>query len=188
MKKAGCWVVGFGVESGDDISLSKMKKRATAEQAIEAVRLCQAHDIRAHAFFAFGFPWDTEETIKDLIQFAKKLDPDFFDFNVAYPIPGTELDEMVEQKGLVNKERLRNGGYAIGAVSTESLSAEELENWRRKALWSMYLRPHYIYRTFRNAGSPRIAMNYLRAAISRVRNLLSIPGKKKENREVKATS
>jgi anaerobic magnesium-protoporphyrin IX monomethyl ester cyclase len=176
MKKAGCWVVGFGVESGDDTHLAYMKKRATAQQAVEAIRLCRQYKIRSHAFFAFGFPWDTNESIEALIAFAKDLDPDFFDFNVAFPIPGTELDQLVEEKGLVQKERVRNGGYAVGAVSTETLTSSELEAWRRKALWRMYLRPLYILRTLRNAGSPAVAFNYIRAATGRVKNLLQRPG------------
>ncbi len=171
MKKAGCWVIGFGVESGNDESLEKMKKRATAQQAMEAIRLCRMHGIRSHAFFVFGFPWDTHESIQELIEFAKTLDPDFFDFNIAFPIPGTELDEIVSARNLASKERLKNGGYSISAITTETLSATELEDWRRKALWSMYLRPRYIIRTLRNAGSPAIAMNYLRAAYSRAKNL-----------------
>src|SRR5690606_28246725 len=169
----------FGVESGNNAHLDLMKKRATAEQAREAVRLCRGHDIRSHAFFAFGFPWDTEESIRELINFAADLDPDFFDFNVAFPLPGTELDRLVTEKGLVIKERLRNGGYAVGAVATETLSAEELEAWRRRALWRMYLRPHYIFRTFKNAGSPAIMLNYLRAAAGRACNL-AFPSRGKE--------
>jgi len=187
MKKAGCWVVGFGVESGNDESLKKMKKRATAAQAMEAVRLCREHDIRSHAFFAFGFPWDTEETIKEMIDFAAELDPDFFDFNVAFPLPGTELDRLVTEKGLIIKDRLRNGGYAVGAVSTETLTADELEKWRRKALWKMYLRPHYIVRTFVNAGSPQKMWNYFRAAIGRAKNLAFTARENKVESEIRAT-
>lgn len=183
MKRAGCWVVGFGVESGDNEHLAAMKKNATAEQAVKAIRLCRKHGVRSHAFFVFGFPWDSNETIRKLIEFARKLDPDFFDFNVAFPLPGTELDRLAEEKGLVVRERLRHGGYAVGAVSTESLSAGELEKWRKRALWKMYLRPNYILRTFKNAGSPSVALNYLRAASERVLNLM----KSSRNREERPT-
>ncbi|RJP21090.1 MAG: radical SAM protein [Candidatus Omnitrophota bacterium] len=181
MKKAGCWVVGFGVESGNNDHLERMKKRATAEQARDAIQLCRKNGVRSHTFFVFGFPWDTSQSIRELIQFAHELDPDFFDFNIAFPIPGTELDDLVTKQNLASRDRLKNGGYATGAVSTESLAAEELERWRRKALWSMYLRPHYIFRTLRNAGSPHIAMNYVRAAMNRVRNLLFSARKREFN-------
>ncbi len=177
MKKAGCWVVGFGVESGNNEHLHFMKKRATADQARESIRLCRKVGVRSHAFFAFGFPWDTEQSIRELIQFAKELDPDFFDFNLAFPLPGTELDQLVTDKGLVMREKLRHGGYAVGAVRSETLNAEELERWRKKALWNMYLRPHYIFRTLKQAGSPRVAFNYLKAASGRVKNLLGISHK-----------
>ena len=172
MKRAGCWVVGFGVESGNNQHLEWMKKRATAQQAVEAVRLCREVVIRAHAFFVFGFPWDTEESIRELIHFARELDPDFFDFNVAFPLPGTELASLTTERGLISRERLRGGGYAFGAVSTETLSPEELATWRRRALWKMYLRPRYILRTLKNAGSPSTALNYLRAALAKIKNLL----------------
>ncbi len=174
MKRAGCWVIGFGVETGNDEHLKSIKKSATGDQAREAVRLCRKLDVRSHAFLTFGYPWDTEQTIQELIQFAAELDPDFFDFNVVFPLPGTELDQLVGEKGLVIRERLSNGGYAVGAVSTETLSPDQLERWRRKALWTMYLRPHYIIRTLRNAGSPGKAMNYLSAAMQRAKNLLRL--------------
>ena len=172
MKQAGCWVIGFGVESGNDLHLEWMKKRATADQAVEAIRLCRQHGVRSHAFFVFGFPWDTEESIEELVDFARALDPDFFDFNIAYPLPGTELETLEIQKGLLTRSRLQNGGYAVGAVATETLPAEALERWRRRALWKMYLRPHYIARTLLQAGSPPIIWNYLRAAAARVQNLI----------------
>lgn len=172
MKRAGCWVVGFGVESGNDEHLKFMKKATTGNHAREAIRLCRKHGIRSHAFFVFGFPWDTDDTIQQLIAFARELDPDFFDFNVAFPLPGTEFDTIVEDKKLVVRERLRHGGYAVGAVSTHALNADQLEQWRKRALWQMYLRPHYIARTLWNAGSPGKVVNYLRAASNRVVNLM----------------
>lgn len=171
MKKAGCWVIGFGVETGNNEHLERVKKRATAEQAFEAIRLCREHGIRSHTFLVFGFPWDTNESISELIAFAKKLDPDFFDFNIAYPLPGTELEALVESEGLFTRERRRDGGYAVGSVSTKTLSPDQLEAWRRKALWSMYLRPHYVLRTLRQAGSLPVLLNYLRAAWNRAKNL-----------------
>ena len=174
MREAGCWVVGFGVETGNDEHLKLIKKGAKADEARDAIALCREHGMRSHCFFVFGFPWDTQESIQDLIVFAKELDSDFFDINLAYPIPGTEYFETVVGEGLCDLERLTNGGYHVAAVRTRTVSAPDLERWRKKALWSLYLRPRYITRTLRNAGSVPVAMNYLREAAARVGNLLRV--------------
>ena len=172
MKRAGCRIVGFGVETGNDEHLSLMGKNATADDARRAIRLCRECGVRSHAFFVFGFPWDTEESIREVVRFAKELDPDFFDFNLAFPIPGTELYRMVVEEGLCDVQRLKRGGYSVAAVRTRTVSAERLEKLRRGALWRLYLRPGYVIRTLRGAGSPRIAWRYCRAAVTRAANLL----------------
>ncbi len=172
MKRAGCRIIGFGVESGMDEHLQAMGKNATTEQARHAVQLCRECGIRSHAFFVFGFPWDTEESIQKTIDFALELDPDFFDFNLAFPIPGTQLYRMVVEEGLCDLDRLNQGGYSVAALRTRTVSAERLERLRRAALWRLYLRPGYIFRTLAATGSPRVAWRYGRAAVKRVANLL----------------
>jgi len=172
MKRAGCRIIGFGVESGMDEHLQAMGKNTTTQQARHAVRLCRECGIRSHAFFVFGFPWDTEESIRKTIHFALELDPDFFDFNLAFPIPGTELYRMVVEEGLCDLERLKQGGYSVAALRTRTVSAERLEQLRRTALWRLYLRPGYVVRTLAATGSPLVAWRYCRAAVKRIANLL----------------
>lgn len=170
MKKAGCWVIGFGVETGNEDSLEKMGKNTTLQQAEEAVRLTKEAGIRVHTFFVFGFPWETREHIEHTVQFALKLDPDFFDFNIAYPLPGTPLWNMVERGHL---RESASGSYGQAASRTNSLSAEELTALRRKALWRLYLRPRYIWRTLHQADSLPKKLNYLRAAANRALSLIT---------------
>lgn len=173
MKQAGCQVIGFGIECGNDAGLAAMKKGANVEQARRAVALCREYGIKSHAFFSFGFPWDTEETLEQTLAFAHELDPDFFDFNIAFPLPGTELHSRVATESLLHApDGGRNGGYAVAALRTRTLSPEKLEAFRRRALWSMYLRPHYVMRTLAGAGSVGVAVNLARAAAVRARRLL----------------
>ncbi len=172
MKSAGCWVIGFGVESGHEETLRKIRKAATRDQVVEAFRMCREAGIRSHAFFVFGFPWEGEVHLQADLELAREIDPDFFDFNIAYPLPGTELLKQVENEGLIDRSRIDQGGYAVPATRTHLLAHEELEEWRRKALLSLYLRPRYIARTLLQAGSPWRAWLYIKAGFRRLRQLL----------------
>jgi radical SAM superfamily enzyme YgiQ (UPF0313 family) len=182
MKQAGCWVIGFGVESGHEETLEKTRKAAKREDIVTAFAMCREAGIRSHAFFVFGFPWEGPEHLEEDLKLALEIDPDFFDLNIAYPLPGTELEKMVIEEGLIDRTLVDQGGYAVPATRTHQLSREELDRWRRKALLSLYLRPRYILRTFRQAGSPRNAWNYFKAGTTRLVQLLrSRAGAEQEN-------
>src|SRR5690606_18142765 len=86
MKAAGCWVVAFGIETGDDEMLKHMKKNATTQQARDAVACVKRNGLRVHTFFVIGLPWETEQTLENTWNFVRDLDPDFFDFNIATPL------------------------------------------------------------------------------------------------------
>ncbi len=172
MKRAGCWVVAFGVESGVQELLQKMKKTTTLEQAREAMRICRRHGLLTHAFYVIGLPWETRNTLKQTFKFARELDTDFFDINIAYPLPGTEFYDIAVREGLLQAEQLHQGSYAHGVVRTYTLSAEDLTRWRKRALLRLSLRPKYILRTLRHAGSLPTVLNYLKAAWRRLRHLL----------------
>ena len=173
MKRAGCWVVAFGIESGDQEMLDRMKKNATLGQAREAVATCKRNGLRTHAFMVIGLPWETKETLERTYRFLRELNPDFFDFNIATPLPGTELHAIVLKEGLFeqNYDPAR-AGYATGGTRTlAGLSSAELVKWRREHLLKMYLRPAYIGRMLLRAGGPRNTLQYLKAGTRRLRQL-----------------
>jgi radical SAM superfamily enzyme YgiQ (UPF0313 family) len=95
MKAAGCYQIQFGAESGDPEILKKINKGITVEQIRNAVKLTQEAGIEAAAFFIFGFPWETKETITRTIEFIKEIKPDYVNCSVATPYPGTEYFNMV---------------------------------------------------------------------------------------------
>ncbi|MCX7048253.1 MAG: radical SAM protein [Candidatus Sumerlaeota bacterium] len=172
MKRAGCWVVAFGVESGNQTMLDKMRKGARLEKAVEAVRAARRAGLRVHTFYIIGLPWETPQTLADTLAFARKLDADFFDFNIAYPLPGTELWEIAQKDQLFEDPELAESSYAKAGLKTYAMSAAELTAWRRKALLKLYLRPLYILRTLWRARSPKVFKHYLHAAQRRLRSLL----------------
>jgi radical SAM superfamily enzyme YgiQ (UPF0313 family) len=172
MKKAGCWVVAFGFEHGVQEMLDKMKKGARVTRAFDAVKTCRRNGLKVHGFFVIGLPWETKETLAQIYKFVKELAPDFFDFNIAYPLPGTEFYDIVVRDGLFEADDPARGGYAQAAVRTYELSSTELTEWRKRALFKMYSRPSYVLKTFRQAAAEGNARHYARAAIHRIQSLI----------------
>lgn len=170
MKRAGCWVVAFGIEHGDQTMLDKMKKNATTDQAREAVACCKRNGLRVHCFMVIGLPWETHETLETTYRFLRELDPDFFDFNLATPLPGTELHEIALREGLFEEGYdPARAGYATGGLRTLSgISSSELAKWRREHLLKLYLRPNYMARMLVRAGGPRNVAQYVKAGTKRL--------------------
>lgn len=162
MRRAGCFMVAFGVESGDDEALRLMKKRATAEDARRAVAVTKRAGLRVSAYFLLGLPWDTRETIRDNIRFACELDPDVAEFFYVYPFPGTELHRQAVEAGLLAPDEIPVEAYGQPAIASLTLTREELRRERLRALRRYYLRPRYILRSLASAPSPRVFFNYLR--------------------------
>lgn len=92
MKEAGCTMLCFGIESGNQEILDNVKKKITLEKCIHAVELCRKTGISPMTSYILGLPGETEETIQKSLRFAKELS-DNYGFHVLAPFPGTEVRE-----------------------------------------------------------------------------------------------
>lgn len=155
MKKAGCFLVKVGFESGCDDLLKSMKKgsRATTEQARKATRFFKEAGIQVHGTFVFGMPGETNKTIRKTIDFAKELDLDFVQFSVAQPYPGTEFYKFLESRGYLKfskwSDYLDKEGRITPIFEYPNLKMQEMQYWLRQAYREYYLRPSYILKAVR---------------------------------------
>ncbi len=103
MKKAGCYRVSFGFESGNDEVLKKFGKggRATIEKGKEATKLARKAGIDTLGMFMLGLSSDTEASMMDTIHFAKSLELDMLKFGNTIAFPGTKMFQEYRQEGLV---------------------------------------------------------------------------------------
>lgn len=172
MKKAGCWIIAFGVESGNAEMLEKIKKKATVDQARDAVRLCREAGICSSIYLLMGLPWDTAETIDDNVRFAKEIQPDFVEVFYSYPFPGTELHNIALENGLIQPGEIPLEAYANPAMGGLHLTQEELGAFRRQSLRRIYLQPRYIWKTLRKAKSPREFFQYVKLGLVTLKDLI----------------
>lgn len=172
MKKAGCWIIAFGVESGNQEILEKIKKKATVDQAREAVRLCREVGINSSIYLLMGLPWDTPQTIEDNVRLAKEIQPDFVEVFYSYPFPGTELHRIALEHGLIQPGEVPLEAYANPAMGGLYLTQEQLGDYRRQALRRIYLQPRYIWQTLKKARSPKELMQYIKYGLLTLKDLL----------------
>ncbi|MEK7790115.1 MAG: radical SAM protein [Deltaproteobacteria bacterium] len=103
MRKAGCYRVAFGFESGNDEVLKKFGKggQATIEQGFQAVKLARKSKIDTSGYFMLGLSHDTEETMTDTIRYAKALELDMLKFGKTIAFPGTSMFNEYSKIGLI---------------------------------------------------------------------------------------
>lgn len=99
MHRAGCREVHFGIESGNPEILKRIDKGITLEQVRRAVAWAAEVGILVKGYFMLGLPGDTEETMRQTIDFASELELDVAMFSLTTPFPGTRLwDDLVAQQ------------------------------------------------------------------------------------------
>ncbi|MBS3097310.1 radical SAM protein [Candidatus Woesearchaeota archaeon] len=102
IKKAGCYSIQIGIESGNNQILKEMRKNITIEEALSACKIIKKYGIKLLAFFIVGFPQETEETLNDTVKAMKKAKCDVVTYSIFTPYPGTEIFEFCREKGLVD--------------------------------------------------------------------------------------
>jgi anaerobic magnesium-protoporphyrin IX monomethyl ester cyclase len=165
MKKSGCWMLGLGMESGNPEILKKMKKGIMKEQVERAVKLCKKYKIKIFAFFVIGYPYDTIKTIRDTINFAKKLNCDFTEFNTCYPYPGTEVYDIGINK-IFDDDKLYGKNQYEAGVPTFYLTSKQVTKQRDIAEKEFILRPQYILMTLKSIKSPAELLSYFKFGIA----------------------
>lgn len=146
MAIAGCKMILFGVESGDDKVLKSVNKRISITQTEKAFTACRKNKIGTSAYVIIGLPEDNNETIQKTIDFTKKLTPDFAIFSIPSPDYRTEIRKYFISENKIQDTIMEfdRGGGKDNAFSTNNLKADEIINWQKKAFRQFYFRQGYI--------------------------------------------
>ena len=103
MKESGCEGVYLGLESGNNRILKNMNKATTIEKYREGIALLKEYGILMHGNFIIGFPGETNESVKDTIDFIKESGIDFFRVQLWYCMPITPIWKQKEKYNINGK-------------------------------------------------------------------------------------
>lgn len=159
MKKAGCRMVGFGIESGSAEVLQKIGKKISLEQARQAVSACTKAGLRTQCTFIVGFPFDTEQTMALTYKMAKRINPTIAIFFPLTPYPGTKvfcefMDQKMVPKNVKEWENYLMTDSNCGISVNKDFKGQQVriiaDKWNR----SFYLRPKHWLQMIRTIKSP----------------------------------
>lgn len=143
MARAGSHLISWGIESGNEQILKHARKGAYPDKALRALTWARNAGIKNWGYFIIGLPGETEATIRQTIDFAKKLPLDIALFHVAAPYPGTPFFfEVVENGWFRPGTRWEQVDMDKGTVlDYPNLSAERLLYWQKQAFREWAFRP-----------------------------------------------
>src|SRR3989338_5232142 len=99
MKRAGCYAINFGIESGSPRILKMIQKQITMDEIARQLRMVSDVGLDIGAFFIIGFPTETEGEIMETMRFARELPLDRIGVSYFQPFPGTALFRELVDRG-----------------------------------------------------------------------------------------
>jgi radical SAM superfamily enzyme YgiQ (UPF0313 family) len=158
MSRANCTFLAYGVESGTQKVLDRLKKDQTLEQIEYAVSEAKRHGSeRAHGFFLIGSPGETEEDILESFRFASRLKLDTFGFNRLCVYRGTPLWQEYTDREVIDDERDWHKWFKCSDIDPTILPSEVVNRARMKGYAMLFTRrifgrPIQTYKLLRTFG------------------------------------
>ena len=136
MKRAGCRLIAYGVESGNQGILDAMNRKNTVEQNRKVIEMTWRNGIIPYAHLMIGMIGETPETIKDTVKFCKEMQVgQGLGWITLYP--GTPLLEQAKEMGKVKDyEKLIEEDCLLGdklVVNLTNIPDDKLRQLRSDA-------------------------------------------------------
>lgn len=142
MRKAGCYLVTIGVESANPNVLKTIKKGEKIEQITKAIKCAKNAGLTINGAFVLGLPGDTRETMRETIDYAKRMPLDRAFFTLMDVLPGCEIWEK-DKKKYSNFQK--NTSYAKPSIIPKGMTEQELIELQERAMHEFYFRPKIMF-------------------------------------------
>jgi radical SAM superfamily enzyme YgiQ (UPF0313 family) len=174
MRQAGCRMISFGIESGNEGTLARIRKNVKLDVVEKAIESCRKAGIRTQGSFILGFPWETPEEMEDTIRFALKSRLEIAIFFSFTPYPGTDEWQFVppEQRPK-NVEEWKSFvcNNEEGRTWNNDLDDQEMKKIINRAHRRFYMRPVQFFRITRSIKSVKDFFGIAHNALSMVSSI-----------------
>lgn len=147
-RRAGCYQVSFGIESGVPQVLAGVNKHQDPEMVRRAVVTAHEEGLETVGFFMLGLPGDTMETMKRNLDFACSLPLTYAKASMTLPFPSSPLYALIEREGrILSRDWDRYNFHCTSQVwKHENLDWDQIRRFYARFHRRFYFRPSYLLR------------------------------------------
>jgi radical SAM superfamily enzyme YgiQ (UPF0313 family) len=131
MKRAGCFRIHYGVETGSPEMLRKTGKPGLDTDRVKKVfEMTRRLGLATTAHMMLGLPGENRVTLKSTLDLLCQINPDHANLNLTTPYPGTRLFRLAEERGWISTRDWSRYTSYDAVMKTDELTAAQLSEAR----------------------------------------------------------
>ncbi|MBU0673138.1 MAG: B12-binding domain-containing radical SAM protein [Proteobacteria bacterium] len=143
MKKAGCWMISLGIETGDENLLAQHRQNADLGMLAEKIRLIHKAGIRTKGLLMMGLPGESEQSIQRSMEYVFSLPVDDFNLAKFTPFPGSPIYEKIHELGAFEEDWEKMDCMSFQFIP-KGMELEQLERLFIRFYKTHYMRPKVL--------------------------------------------
>jgi anaerobic magnesium-protoporphyrin IX monomethyl ester cyclase len=144
MKRAGCWMMSLGIESGDQDLLAQHRQNPNLDFLAEKIRMIKGAGIRTKGLLMIGLPGETEESVQHSMDYVFSLPIDDFNLAKFTPFPGSPIYERIHELGEF-EEKWEKMDCMNFVFVTKGMTKERLEELFQNFYRNHFKRPKVLW-------------------------------------------
>jgi radical SAM superfamily enzyme YgiQ (UPF0313 family) len=174
MKRAGCWQIAYGIESGSQRILDVVKREVRIPRMRETLRMTRAAGIRAKGYLMIGHPTEGLDSLEENLRFVREVELDLCQITKFTPYPGTPAYPTVRDHGTFDEDWDRMNAMNFIFIP-HGLDELTLENYFHRLYRAFYTRPDVLWSLARMmAGEPSFLKRLIAAVPTFARGRLQL--------------
>jgi len=175
MRRAGCWQIAYGIESGSQRILDVVKHEVRIPRMLETLRRTRAAGIRTKGLLMMAHPTEGEDSLEETVRFLREAPLDLVQITKFTPYPGTPSYATVREHGRFDEDWERMNAMNWVFVP-HGLTPGTLEYYFRRAYRAFYSRPDVLWGLAKALGSePRFLRRFATYVRVGARDWLATP-------------